>query len=223
MRHGSGTSPHAGTATHFPLWFFLLPPSEGQPSPGCLGRAAEDPEEAGWWRSSWRKGLRMTAGRTLLTWQQLQQQKKNAPCPGLHGSSLVHGSVGSESLAQSRGVSRQSNCNLTACQDLPIQALVPQSQGCGLVKVKELTSHQEPEATGALCQSTCEVSIGKSYLLFRKERGPLLPLPRLTEMSQEHRALEPPSHYCGSQPSLGQPYLRRRSHGRPGCSLWEQM
>lgn len=35
---------------------------------------------------------------TLLTCQNLQQEKKNAPCPGLHGSSLVHGTVGSESL-----------------------------------------------------------------------------------------------------------------------------
>lgn len=187
MRHGSGTSPHSGTATTFLCASSsCLPqrvsghrglPSFFQPSPGCLGRAAEDPEEAGWWRSSWRKGLRMTAGKTLLTWQQLQKEKKNAPCPGLHGSSPVHGSVGSESLAQSSGVLRQSNCNLTACQDLPIQALVPQSQGCGLVKVKELTSHQEPEATGALCQSTCEVSIGKSHQPFRKERGPPIPSP----------------------------------------------
>lgn len=36
------------------------------------------------------EGLRVTAGRTSLTWQQLQQKKKNAPCPGLHGSSPVH-------------------------------------------------------------------------------------------------------------------------------------
>lgn len=35
---------------------------------------------------------------TLLTCQDLQQKKKDAPCPGLHGSSPVHNAVGLESL-----------------------------------------------------------------------------------------------------------------------------
>lgn len=73
------------------------------------------------------------------------------------------------------------------------------------MKVKELTSHQESEATGAVCQSTCEAIIQKSHLPFRKERGPPWPLPRLTEMSQEQVALEPPLTTVAHSPLLANP------------------
>lgn len=88
-------------------------------------------------------------------------------------------------------------------------------------------AHQEPEATGVVCQSTCKVNIGKSPILqedggtpialptlSKRPRAlpmaasrswPSLPLTRFIEMSQKHLSLDSPLTTVAHSPLLGNP------------------
>lgn len=68
-------------------------------------------------RPLWEEGVGKNEDPTLLTCQDLQQEKKGAPCPGLHGPSPVHSTVESESLKRlGEGCISQFSGNQTGTQ-----------------------------------------------------------------------------------------------------------